>query len=524
MIIKDMTKPLFNRIMDFLFGSNETVRKKKALKNSAKQLHKKGYKYYIYRKDLLTPAFAEYMYDIYGAVAGARVVFNGIKTPEQLIYSAVRFSVPENICTAIDSLDENQIRIDASKMNYKALYGQVKNSIDIIKHFFTLDEFNDVNAAYTKIQICRAFCMYDYYYVLRKFNSELVENVFSKKPVFHSEYGITLVDNLADFVSVTVPFAGIDGLDTVFAFLHQICNGVEIQESDFARIWKLTQLHEQNYVVENICRCIRQNTDYTPEFFTVPLNSVGKWLHALLSKAGITLHDIYEEQRKQRITTAEQAVFGDVPLQLLKHYTKQFGDRLGERQLGAFRYTEPLNCVYAFLKLPEIKNFSQFIQVLTIRGKAYAPDSLQSLFEGYHMLADMPHVIEALDGKLASNCQPGYELEHVLKTHVIDEELRLSVVRDIDLANAEAAGIIRTCMNALAQLVIILRRLSDDAAKVMGEMVTNWNQVERLLNKTAAEILDETSLKMEQMNRLLDEVVVVEPDNMKKTVFPGEHR
>jgi len=364
-----MDKNFFQYIMDFLFGRTETVKKNRVLKKSAALLYKKGFPYYIYRKDVLTPAFAAFLYELYGASAGMRAVFDTVKTTDRLVYAVLRFSVPESVSAALDAVDENQIRLAAADMSYRELYSLVKEQTEIIRRFFTLDEFDTINSVYEKILRCRMFCMFDYYAVLRKFDADLTENSFSERAVFHSEYGISLADSLSDLASAASAFAGTDGLETVFAFLHRLNTDADLRESDVVRVWNMLRLHEQNHVFTVLCRCVRRNDAYVPPDAGVPHNAVGKWLNGVFGRAGETLHAVYDEQRKQRVEGGVRSVFGDAPQYLLKQYTTQLGARLQERKFGYFKYTEPLNCVYVFLKLPVMKQFDQFIRVLTIEGK-----------------------------------------------------------------------------------------------------------------------------------------------------------
>jgi len=91
--------------------------------------------------------------------------------------------------------------------------------------------------------------------------------------------------------------------------------------------------------------------------------------------------------------------------------------------------------------------------------------------------------------------------------------MQIAVVRDIDLVNAEAAGMIRSCMNCLSQLVKFMQQLSDDVSGGQSVLVTNWYQVERMLNASAKDMIESCSVKMKQMNRLLEELVAGSSDN-----------
>lgn len=156
------TKFIFTKIFEFLFG-NDKAGKRYQLNNVAKLLSKQGYPYYNYKKDLLTPSFADFMFDVYKSVCSSGICFNTLKSDEQLMYRLVRFSIPDDVQGALDSLDENQIRLNGGKMSFSELYKTEQAALGKVKAYFTLKQVARINELCSSVMIYRSFCMFDYF-------------------------------------------------------------------------------------------------------------------------------------------------------------------------------------------------------------------------------------------------------------------------------------------------------------------------------------------------------------------------
>ena len=497
------SRMMLPQLFDFLFGTSSESRERRKLKQRAKQLRKKKYKYLSFFGDQLTPAFADYLYTIYKITSPFSAAYNKIRSPELLTYLIICYAVPEKIIHAIDELDEDEIRQKSETMSYHELYDNVKKNIDELKVYFEKNQFSDVDGIYRDIVTFRSFCMFDYYYILRRFSGGMVENDFRVKPDFHKVTGIDLLERISDFAGIASAFASIENLDAVIRFSEQITNNADSAAPMLDSLQKSLKKHRADNVFETICKVIKRSDAYPIPVFEPGHNATGKWLNVLTKNAGTVLHDIHDKQQQAFIESSAVAVFGGLRPLILKNYTSGRSGALEERRMGKFKYVMPVGYLQLFYRSESMKLLTSFMEMLTIKGKPFTPERLQNIFDLYHQFNDVELKIEKLDAQISPASQYGYEIDHVVKQKLIPDSLHLKVIRDIDIINSEAASILRSGGNYLKQLGSSVEALEKDSEKPYGEIISNWDELNKNVSRPVKEILHSILIKITNMNSLL---------------------
>jgi hypothetical protein len=498
------SRMMLPQLFDFLFGTSAESRERRKLKQMGKQLRKKRYRYLSLFGDQLTPAFADYLYTIYKITSPFSAAYNKVRSPELLTYLIICYAVPEEIIHAIDELDEDEIRRKSETMSYHELYDNVRKNVDELKVYFEKNQFSDVDAIYRDIVTFRSFCMYDYYYILRRFSGGMTENDFRVKPAFHKENGIDLLERISDFAGIASAFASIENLDAVIRFSEQITNNAASAVPALDTLHKSLKKHQADNVFETICKIIKRSNAYPIPVFDPGHNATGKWLNMLTKNAGTVLHDIHAKQQQAFIESAAAAVFGGLRPLILKNYTSVRSGALEERHMGKFKYVMPVGYLQLFYRSESMKQLTSFMEMLTIKGKPSAPERVKNIFDLYHQFNDVELKIEKLDAQISPASQYGYEIDHVIKQKLIPDSLRLKVIRDIDIINAEAASILRTGGNYLKQLGKSVEALEKDSEKPYSEIISNWDELDKNASQPVKETLRFILAKITGMSSLLD--------------------
>ena len=171
--------------------------------------------------------------------------------------------------------------------------------------------------------------------------------------------------------------------------------------------------------------------------------------------------------------------------------------------MGKFKYVMPVGYLQLFYRSESMKLLTSFMEMLTIKGKLFTPERLQNIFDLYHQFNDVELKIEKLDAQISPASQYGYEIDHVVKQKLIPDSLHLKVIRDIDIINSEAASILRSGGNYLKQLGSSVEALEKDSEKPYGEIISNWDELNKNVSRPVKEILHSILIKITNMNSLL---------------------
>ena len=90
----------------------------------------------------------------------------------------------------------------AKNMNYSQLCQKVKNDVETLLAEFDMNRIGAIDSLYTKLMSFKSFCTYDFYFMLKKFDSSIREGDFSRTPRFDPIDAAYIAEDLKDFVSI----------------------------------------------------------------------------------------------------------------------------------------------------------------------------------------------------------------------------------------------------------------------------------------------------------------------------------
>lgn len=484
-------------IFGFLFGNSE----RQELRRLAKHLTNKGYRYI--KRGQIQPAFASLVYSFYRQTAESREVLNKFSKPETLIYAVLLAIVPEHIRSLLLRVEPNEIRTRANDISWKDLKDEVRTALTTIKDYFSQTNIARAHDAFSIVYSYRAFCMYDFFLLLKYFNGSFKENNFESEPKFSSASGFTTVGLIADLETAIRFFMITSDWDVLRRFFASIGFPEVISRDDHGVLYQKATHLENDKVLLSMCKIVKQNMNYEINQAIVPPGKMEQMLSKIFHDADTTIKEIFQTQKREKVDAILAGLFTPESELTLDNYSPKISEQLATRKFGHFEYAEPLGYLHAFLQENTSESLKKFSDSLTIKGKSNMTNFMKDFFQMSEELSVIFDGIAKLELKASSNSPSGYRVLQAAKSSENEYVDHAHVSRDVEILNGEAAIIMRKAQNILPIFKDIISKLAVDSEKAHGEIIENWNEINAMTEHSAHDYLAPLADKTEKISMLL---------------------
>nr|MDA3940745.1 hypothetical protein [Spirochaetia bacterium] len=185
--IKDTPDGFFKKILSVLFrGSDPEKEKKRQLQEIAKTLKKHRLKFYNPTGEEALSGMAKFFYEIYKIISPSQVLLENAESSGALRAILIDAFMTEEQRNIMNLLDEEAIRKRADQVDSKILASELKDKLVSFFAGFNSEKVNNINSLYNLLIIFLNLVSYDYYFVLKKFDSGLPERDFVYNPKFET--------------------------------------------------------------------------------------------------------------------------------------------------------------------------------------------------------------------------------------------------------------------------------------------------------------------------------------------------
>jgi hypothetical protein len=324
---------------------------------------------------------------------------------------------------------------------------------------------------------------YDFYFLLRKFDSRLRERTFGDKPQFLPIPAQTVVNDLKDFLEVT----GSLDADQDWAAVLRVLKDFKGADVVNPKLWTklLADIREVKRagILEMLVRCSTKDPDWVGESRFPRAHITGEYLEAVRLETFEYLTLITTAKQDARITEFAKTVFGDddVDTSRLGYYTVQNSDLFKQRNCIGFTFARGLNYLFAFL-LDEGEELQLFIDLVLIRGQWVSPALFRPLSESMRVIIHLPDTIKALDESLSGQGAYGGKLEKALtKTELAKSQIRYMNAA-LETLNSGAAHILTDAIFNLSVVADSLKDILEDYRRSIPVIILNWRELEPYSN------------------------------------------
>ncbi len=472
---------LLDRVFALFLGSSDPEReKRRLLKQLGRTLSKSRQRLYKPKGQQALPGLGKVFFDVYQTVGPAQHLLQHADESSGLRDIVVESYFTDEQTALKEQFSEDRIRARAEKMDARELASELK---DVMVQFFSSFDgalVKEINDTYNRLRSFVNLARYDYYFVLKKFDSSVQEQNFSAKPRFEPINGDYVSDDLKDFIEIAYAIETDADWDKVFD-VFKAYRGVDMVSRP---AWKKQLASLDGLRKSGVLVSIVQHIDEDPYYKPSPRLSRERIVEAYLNRAKTTteatLQKIGNERRKRKIDQLCRAVFGTTAVARTKHYTEKANLVYSKRMLAGFIHTEAINYLKAFLIDYFKKDVREVVRdILLVRGRWSTNIMSQQLSEAFHQVLAISEQIVAFDDGLADEGELGAKLKKAMGRIVERDKSSANQLRQLlEEVNGRAKTMITDSGQNLVVMAKHLKAVIQDYERDEPELIMNWKQLE----------------------------------------------
>ncbi len=469
-----------SRMFSFFSGGGDSDReKKRLLKEIGKELKKQRYKFYRTKSGEVLPGLARFFYDIYKVVSPSHVLIEHAEASSVLKSIVIEYYLSEEQRKIQSYFDDDTIKSRAREIPPKDLAAEYKDHIISFFSGFDNETVRQINGTYNLMDVFLQVIHFDYFFLIKKFDSGFPEADFKYKPRFETINGEYVTDDLKDFMEIVPLVDERPEWGVVFEVLRVYKGSKVVAPSQ----WRSVQRSIMDVQRSNILTLMVQHMDEDPYFKAkkaLPNQKIVEdYLARLKTRTEMTIQKALSERRKSKIDELAEQVFGTSAVSRMRNYTEKANLTFSKKTLGGYVHTTPMNFLKAFL-LDYLKGgeMKTTIDLLLIRGQWAATILSQQLSEAFHQLNSLTDQLLRFDEALAEDGERGAAVKGALYKADRDKGMMKVLNQYLTDINADALRIIKESAQNLIAVAKYLKSVLEDHKTKPPEMILNWREIE----------------------------------------------
>lgn len=463
-------------------GSADPARdRKRQLKLLSKEFTKVRYKFYRPKGSVALPSLAKFFYEIYKITANASVIMVGADKSQTLKNLAIEHFFNDSQLELLERLTEESIRERAKTMDPKNLAAQLKD--DMVNFFSSLDSqlVQKINHNYTLISRFLKFISFDYYFVLKKFDSSLSERNFVASPKFDQIDGSYIVDDIKDFQEVGLQIDRQEDWNTALTILFTFKNLDVVDRGDWTKLVNLVTTVNNSGILTLVVKHAGQDPYYKPTLEGGIARIVEPYTEKIRSQVEQTIVKILNERRDAQVDKLTQVVFGTKDVQRTKNYNDRANMIFSKKASTGYIHTAPMNYTKAFLLDYFKKDVRELHELILIRGKWTTNVLSQQVSDTYYQIMGISETILNFDESLSEEKELGAKMRKAM-SRVVDKDLSSAnnLKQVLNEINDQALKLVNESAVLLINFGKSLKMILEDYDRKDHEIIINWKELEAL--------------------------------------------
>ena len=493
----------FQRLFGIFGMGGKDADKKRLLKSIGKDLSHSRYRFYKPKTGEALGGLARFFYETYRTIAPAQVLLNNATQSGILKSFVIESFLTQDQREMAERLTDGYIMEKAKTVAVKDIQEAVKT--DMISFFscFDSEKTAQIDGAYSTLLSFINFINFDYYFLLKKFDSNITERSFTYNPRFDSISAEYIVDDVHDFLEVFIPLNLDADWKRIFTALKEYRNMDVIQVDSWLKLAPAIRDVRTSGILEQLIRHVKQDPYMTISPRPAGDRIVEPFIDKLKNQIVMLLQKIAQERRNTKIDELAKAVFGTAVVVRLKNYTEKANALFAKKLLGGYTQTQALNFLKAYLIDYFKKDVREMVDILLIRGQWGTNIQSQQLSDGYHALLDLSDQIIQFDDSLADDGDLGTRMRNALLKSDRDKDGIKYVRQMLKDVNDRALLLVNKAALNLIAVGRHVKGMIEDLDKPHHEMIMNWKEVENAAARPMKDSLTDTYRKIYYMVQLL---------------------
>jgi hypothetical protein len=473
----------FTRILNLFTPNDPEIEKKRMLKAIAKELGKSKFKFYKYSGDEALPTMGKFFFELYKIVGPAQSMFQSTQNPAVYRNMVIDYSLTDNQKNLAEKLMEESILEKAKKVPIQQLSEEIKNDLANYVAEFDSEKITKIDNLYNKLISFIHFCNFDFYFILKKFDSSIREKDFTYIPRFENIRAEYVLDDLKDFSTVAWALP----LEEDWSDIHKMLKTYKGIDPIASNVWskvlqRLKVLRNQN-IFEMMIQLISKDPMYKTNPDISKERIIEPQLEKMKSTIETTLKKIEVERKNNKVDELLNQIFGSTVIVRLKNYTESTNQSFERYNIGGYQFYQPLNYLKAFLLDYFKKYVREFSDLVLIRGKWVSANLASPMSEAYHQLLEISDRITEFDDTLGEDGEIGQKIKMYVSRSSRDMEAKKITKTILREANEKAASLLTDATQNLVIFAKHTKALIEDHDKKNHEMLINWPEIQHFCDR-----------------------------------------
>lgn len=481
-------KEFFVKIFAGLFlSTNPEHIKKKKLSTIVRNISRTRFSKWYKNSHVLTPAFAEFFFEIYRTVGPARVLFDNQSSTKMLKMISVEESFSEEQRRLASELSEESILLKAKELSCEALETEVHRNLNALRKSISGIQREKANQLYHMIESFASLARFDYYYLLKKFDTNIRELDFTRVPLFNTIPALSAIEQIHNFLEILLDFPFDGNWSLAFTVIEKYKNIKAVNPNDWKKIADTLKQVRNSLVIENIIRHVTEKPDEVFTTYTNVEDIFEKYLNNLYTSSEKTLLSIKRNMQLDKAQSLIKKVFAtEKPSSGTKYYRQEIS-LFKNTNFSGFVYGTALSYLRSFL----IEYFKTEIRTLSdlflLRAIWKNPEYSKDYSEAYHELFSIIENINKFDENLKEGEPPFMKLKASISRSVREQDSYNFVARKLNELNASAYRLIVLASQNLITIAKLYRLIIEDYDRSRKDLLENWTEIENNSSRNVKE-------------------------------------
>jgi len=485
--------------------------RKTLLKELKKDLVKAKGKFFVASGDLVDVGLAKAFHEMYAVVGPTRTLLANATASHALKMIFIEQFLGPAQRALQDQFTEDAIRTLAKTMPPDALALQVRETLTEFSAVLELETQRKIDARYNLFLVFMDFVEFNFYFMLKKFDSGLPESDFTYLPRWEAINGEYVVDDLKDFLTASGALLGEADWDSLFDVL-QTYKGIDVlSRANWKKMLSNLANLRKTGVLLQLVQYLSKDPLYQAKIFQPNERIVEPFLTNLRNTVETTLSKISHERKTDKVNSLVMQVFGTTGISRTKYYTEKANLVFQKKRSGGYAFVEPMNYLKAFLLDYYKRDIREMVNLLLVKGQWVSNALAAPMSESFHQLMGVSDRLTAFDESLAEDADRGSKLKVLLTRADKDVNAQTAIKQQLKDINSNARALI---VEAATHFIVIGKHLKmaiDDYAKPKHELVLNWKQLELGTDKVLKEWMATTYKQLYSFVQLMQFFVKEQP-------------
>ncbi len=487
------------KILDFFVSSdNPEAIKRKRLKEIAKKIGKTKYSrwYKSSTQEILPPA-AQFLYKVYKIVGPARPLLTGAVRSSTLKTVTVENSLSKKQNELLEKLSEESIIKRSSQVTATDLATQINKEVKLFVGDFDAKQADNIDKNYQDLDGFINFVLFDYYFLLRKFDSNLVENNFTYIPNFQAIRGEYIIEELKDF-AVALKHLNIDSnWSELFKIIKIYKNIQPVNEGQWKKLISALNDLKRSNVLEEIIKHFSSDILYKVEEIPFTEKVTDAYIEKLRNTTKTTVNKLVKDQNSRKAAVLVGRIFGEKVPYKMKNYSVERHQLFLKKGLNGFVYVEEMGYLKSFLIEYVKTDIRELCDLFLVRGDwgGYA-ESTSEYSDSFHAIMKISAKLNDFDEKLSEVSEIGVKFRTLMSRMEREKEAGRQLARLLNSVNEDALALLTLFIKHIIVVANNFKHILADYDKPRRELLQNWKELEHHAEKPVREWLIDSYKKI----------------------------